>query len=138
MAHLRDFAYRTATDAWQESWPNTLRRGPVYRAFHHPTGKPHDFITPRAVFCPAIRLLTEYAFTGEFSARHRPPPTHTHANAAPPSFKLPQFKTTGAPTGGTRVVHTGTKPFTSPSLQLSILNTHMLSLCVYCQKKKSI
>jgi hypothetical protein len=34
---------------------------------------------PRAVFCTAIRLLTEHAFTGEYSARHRPRAPDPHS-----------------------------------------------------------
>jgi hypothetical protein len=61
---------------------NDLARGPspnpAFRALHHtPSGQPPDFLqgiasTARPVFCTAIRLLTEHAFTGEYNARHRP------------------------------------------------------------------
>jgi hypothetical protein len=67
-----------ALTEWEEIWRKEPRRSPVYRALHHPpSGEPPEFVVgiasaARPVFCTAIRLLTEHAFTGEYNARHRP------------------------------------------------------------------
>jgi hypothetical protein len=75
---LRFSARRKALSDWEEVWLNDPRINPAYRALHHPPSfDSPDFIkgigaSPRPIFCTAVRLLTEHAFTGEYNARHRP------------------------------------------------------------------
>ena len=74
---LRVLAKNKALEAWSQAWLDTPRTSPVYRALHHPPSlEPLEFIrgvraAPRPIFCTAVRLLTEHAFTGEYNARHR-------------------------------------------------------------------
>jgi hypothetical protein len=77
---LRDISRRKAFLDWEEEWRANPRRSPVHRALiHPPSGETPDFMagiakSSRLVFCTAVRLLTEHAFTGEYNLRHR---THT-------------------------------------------------------------
>ena len=78
IAALQADARARALTEWEQVWLNDPRRNPAYRALHHPpSGKPPEFMVgiaeaARPVFCTAVRLLTEHAFTGEYNARHRP------------------------------------------------------------------
>jgi hypothetical protein len=78
IAALRVLTRTKAVTEWEQVWQRDPRRNPAYRALHHPpSGAPPEFIqgisdSARAIFCTAIRLLTEHAFTGEYNARHRP------------------------------------------------------------------
>jgi hypothetical protein len=75
---LRVISRQEAFTDWEQIWHDNPRINPAYRALHHPpSNDPPDFVqgiatSSRPVFCTAIRLLTEHAFTGEYSARHRP------------------------------------------------------------------
>jgi hypothetical protein len=78
IAALQAGARTKSLENWEQIWLKEPRRDPAYRALHHPpSGEPPEFIVgiasaARPVFCTAIRLLTEHAFTGEYNARHRP------------------------------------------------------------------
>jgi hypothetical protein len=78
IAALKLDAKAVALKEWEQIWLKDPRRNPAYRALHHPpSGQPPDFVSgienfARPIFCTAIRLLTEHAFTGEYNARHRP------------------------------------------------------------------
>jgi hypothetical protein len=81
---LRDSARTKAFADWTQEWLDSPHRSPVYRALHQPpSSQPPDFMigvgkAARPVFCTTIRLLTEHAFTGEYSARHRPKAPEPH------------------------------------------------------------
>jgi hypothetical protein len=78
IATLKADARAQSLADWEQIWLEDPRRNPAYRALHHPpSGEPPEFMVgiasaARPVFCTAIRLLTEHAFTGEYNARHRP------------------------------------------------------------------
>jgi hypothetical protein len=78
IAALKQKAKLDALKVWEKVWLADPRHNPAYRALHHPpSGQPPDFISgiksfARPIFCTAIRLLTEHAFTGEYNARHCP------------------------------------------------------------------
>jgi hypothetical protein len=78
IAALKSAAKSCALQEWERVWLTDPRRNPAYRALHHPpSGQPPEFISgiksfARPVFCTAIHLLTEHAFTGKYNARHRP------------------------------------------------------------------
>ena len=78
IAALQHEAKLKALADWEEIWLKDLRRNPAYRALHHPpSGQPPEFTSgiesfARPVFCTALRMLTEHAFTGEYNTRHRP------------------------------------------------------------------
>ena len=78
IAALREDARRQVLSDWEQVWLKDPRRDPAYRAVQHPpSGQPPEFMLgiagfARPIFCTAIRLLTEHAFTGEYNARHRP------------------------------------------------------------------
>jgi hypothetical protein len=75
---LRVASRQQSITDWEQIWLDDPRTNPAYQALHHPpSGEPPDFIqgistSSRPVFCTAIRLLTEHAFTGEYNARHQP------------------------------------------------------------------
>jgi hypothetical protein len=76
IAALQANARNRSLSDWEQIWLKDPRRDPAYRALHHPpSGEPPEFMVgiasaARPVFCTAIRLLTEHAFTGEYNARH--------------------------------------------------------------------
>jgi hypothetical protein len=78
IAALRDDARGKVLTDWEQVGLKDPRRDPAYRALQHPSsGRPPEFMQgiagfSRPIFCTAIRLLTEHAFTGEYNARHRP------------------------------------------------------------------
>jgi hypothetical protein len=78
IAALRHKAKLNALTEWEKIWLEDPCRNPAYCTLHHPpSGQPLEFTTgiessARPIFCTALRMLTEYAFTGEYNVRHRP------------------------------------------------------------------
>jgi hypothetical protein len=84
MAALKQAAKLNALKEWEHSWLTDPHQGPAYWALHHPpSGQPLEFIAriegfAQPIFCTAIQLLTEHAFTGEYNARHHPQAPDPH------------------------------------------------------------
>jgi hypothetical protein len=88
---LKIRAKQKALTEWEQVWLDDPCTNPAYRALHHPPSlEPPDFIkgvgtASRTIFCTAVRLLTEHAFTGEYNARHRPWAPDPHNCECPPA-----------------------------------------------------
>jgi hypothetical protein len=71
---LQVLARHEALLEWEKVWREDPRSNPAYRALHHPPAfEPPEFIrgigsAPHPIFCTAVCLLTEHAFTGEYNA----------------------------------------------------------------------
>jgi hypothetical protein len=78
VAALRQMAKDKSLEDWEEIWLTDLKWNPAYQTLQHPpTGQAPGFISriesfACSIFCTAIRLLTEHAFTGEYNTRHCP------------------------------------------------------------------
>jgi hypothetical protein len=94
------------------------RRFLPYRALHHPpTCRPPEFIqgitdSPRLVFCTTTCLLTEHAFTGEYTMRHCPRASDPHGCPCGIPTPTRPAEETGLPARGSPL---GTPGLNSPA-----------------------